>query len=139
MVVSQFKEPEETWQACSYPSQPPRAALSSADQVIAHSHDQLLQKSPGNQRSIVKLLFQPRARPTQYHLLTIPGAPNFWKIWQNPAFHKCHSPEPHQNKDCFTSTGHSQAAKFQAEEENGSMAVMKLPRQTRTGENHKIS
>lgn len=72
----QFKEPEETWQACSYPSQPPRAALLSADQVITHSHDRLLQKSPGKWRSIVKLLFQPRALPTQRDLLTIPGAPN---------------------------------------------------------------
>lgn len=77
MVVSQFKEPEETWQACSYPSQPPRAALSSADQVIAHSHDRLLQKSPRKQRSIVKLRFQMRAWPTQHDLLTTPGAPNF--------------------------------------------------------------
>lgn len=77
MAVSQFKKPEETWQACSYPSQPLRAALSSADQVITHSPDRLLQKSPGKWRSIVKLLFQLRARLTQRDLLTIPGAPNF--------------------------------------------------------------
>ena len=73
MLVSRFKEPEETWQACSYPSQPPRAALSSADRVIAHSHDRLLQKCPRKQSSVVKLLFQ----HTQRDLLTIPGAPNF--------------------------------------------------------------
>lgn len=68
-----------------------KCTLSSADQVTACSHDQFLQKSSRKQRGIVKFLFSAR------DLVIVPGAPNLQNC-QNPAFHKWHSPEPHQNK-----------------------------------------